>query len=649
MSAIAGVLLEHASGIRSSESDADDRARRAAVLKPMLSILASYRWAGQPLDGRGIVDDGAVAMAVCALDRRQEPRGRASQRSAQPVHAGDLLLAWDGRLDNRAELTARLELAPDTADADIVAAAYRRWQEGFARELVGDFAVALHDAVRRRLILARDPFAARPLFFSNRPGATLWASTVGALAASGWIPLDIDDDWVGAYLISAESSRRSPFTDVDIVGPGEVVVLDSAGLEGELRRFRFWRPEDGESIRFSGDGEYEEAFRELFLASVRNRLRGSGPVMAELSGGLDSSSIVCAADRLIAGGRVGASELHTMSWVYDRAAGADERPFIEVVEQHLARSTEPLLEDDFPMLTGFENEETFTPHPWQSWPLARRRAAQLMRQKGATILLSGFAGDHLLWSEVGSPSHLADYLVGMRPGQLLRELRGWHRAGEPLPKLIWQGVLKPLWQLAGGRSNAHELDFSFAWLSQEARRRMAGYFASSLERRRRGLLPSRLLRAETLRWAVNTRSWMHDDLEHGFETCCPFLDRPLVEFCLAIPFEQLARPGEGRSLHRRSMKGILPEIVRVRECKRGPSDATMLAFRREWPVIRELFEGRGARLYQRGLVDREAFLKELKSIRHGVYGDHAIVVRALQVEVWLRFIERYSSSRQLAA
>lgn len=621
MSTIAGVLTD---GSR-------DRAYRSAILAPMSAALA----AGGPDDVHA-VDDGRAATVFHAFYVWEGAR-----RIRQPLTTGDgLTVAWDGRLDNRRALRSRLDAGAGAADVELVVAAYRRWGEDFASRLVGDFAVVLHDAPRQRLHLARDPFAGRPLFFAKRREGVLWASTVRALAASGLVPLEIDDRWVAAYLVSAQGSLRTPFTALDIVAPGELVTITTAGIA----RCRFWEPDGHRSIRYQRDEDYEAAFRELFCASVRNRLRTSSPVVAELSGGLDSSSIVCVADCLIAGGEVEASELYTQSWVYDRAAEADERPFIEVVERHTGRPATHLLEDDFPLLTGFEKECPLVPHPWQNWPLGRRRTAAMMRALGARVLFSGHGGDHLLWSEVGAPSHLADHVVQLRPQRLLRELERWHRAGgHPWPGLLWEGVLKPLWQSARGRSNAHELGFGFAWLSDEVRRSMAAFFAENLERRRRWMLPSRLLRAETIRWAVNTRSWILDDVELGFETCYPFLDRALVEFCLAIPFEQLARPHEMRSLHRRSLKGILPEIVRVRECKRGPSDATMHAFRREWPAIRGLFEGHDARLYERGLVERRAFLDELQRIRHGVYGDHAIVVRALQVEVWLRSVEAHSA------
>ena len=301
-----------------------------------------------------------------------------------------------------------------------------------------------------------------------------------------------------------------------------------------------------------------------------------------------------------------------------------------------------MLEDDDPVLTGFEKATPFLPHPWQNWPLGRRRSAEMLRQVGGRLLFSGHGGDHLLWSELQVPTHLADLVMLGRPRQLWKQLGAWRpHVSAPLPLLVWNSVLKPLWRSARGRS-VHELTFGLEWLTQETRQRMVSFFDESFERRERFQLPSRLLRIESLKWAINGRSTLIDDVELGFETCYPFLDRPLAEFCLAIPFEQLARPEEKRSLHRRALRGILPEIVRVRECKRGPSDATMQAFRREWPVIRELFEDPGARLYQRGHVDRECFLAELRRIRHGVYGDHAIVVRALQVEVWLRFVESCS-------
>jgi asparagine synthase (glutamine-hydrolysing) len=603
------------------------------------------------------LDDLDHALAGCGPDgsSRAEHRGAAmlfralhltadDERTPQPLLTGDgLLVAWDGRLDQRRELCRRLGLRPDDPppDVELVAGAYRAWGESFLEPLVGDFALALWDAPRRRLILGRDPFAARPLFFASAGGSILWASTPRALLATGEIAPEVDDDWVASYLITALPADRSPFAKIGVVPPGHAVVFEPEGR----RERRFWRLESRKGLRLKSDGEYEEAFRELFAEAVRCRLRVRGTVGAELSGGLDSSSIVCAADRLIRGGEVEAEELVSYSMVFDRAASSDEREYIRAVEERTGHRSFHVLEDDYPTFAGFDRPRSQIPSFWQLWPAARARSAEVLRDCGARALLSGFAGDDLLWSEIVAPFHLADRAARLELGRLGRALGGWHRRGRlPYPQLLWRAVVLPLWQAARGRG-AEPPSFDFAWLSDRLRSRMPELLARNLGHGGGFLLPSRRSRYESLRTAISDRSWLLDEIDLGLVVTCPFLHRPLVEFCLAVPFEQLVRPHEGRSLQRRALRDLLPAEIADRHRKRGPGEAILRGLRREGAAVQALFEDPAARVYQHGYVHRERFLEQLEKARFGIKPAVGALIRVIQVEVWLRSLSTPKSSR----
>ena len=622
MSGIAGIL-------------SFDSQRRQRDPSSVLSVL-SEALVGWGPDGATTASHQGAAMVYRAL--HITPRSR---HTRQPLVTEDgLMVTWDGRLDNRRELARRLNLAPEgeTTDLELVVRAYRERGQGGFEWLVGDFALALWDSAKRRLTLARDPFAGRPLFFATVRGSILWASTTHALLATGEISPDVDDAWVGAYLIGAEPTEHSPFKAIEVVSPGEAVVLEPAGR----RRRSFWSMTGGKEIRLPSDEEYEEAFHEHFYDAVRCRMRTPGAVCCELSGGVDSSAIVCVADRLLRDGAAEASELFTYSLVYDRASGSDERRFIRPVEAWTGRPSHHVLEDDFPAFAGFERVRPQVPFRFQTWPAARHRVVQVVRGGGARVVLSGLAGDQLLWSRILAPSHLADHLARARPVRLLRELGAWHRQGDyPYPTLLWQAVVHPLW-CAALRRGPDECLFDFSWLSDGLRSRMPELRARSQRPEAGFHLPSRRMRYAALRAVINSRAWLIDDLEQGYEWTCPYLHRPLVEFCLGVPFDQLVRPHEMRSLHRRALRQVLPEVIANRQCKRGPSEAYMRGLRREWPVIESLFAGSDARIYARGYVHPERFLEHMQDVRFGVVGEHAMLIRALEIEVWLRGLEERS-------
>jgi len=592
---------------------------------------------GEALAARGPDGQQEAHLADASMVYRPLEINARCQRTRQPVSTPEgWLVAWDGRLDNQRELRHQLQPvpAPGAADVEWVIGAYRRWGSSCCERLVGDFALALWDAPRRQLLLARDPFGSRSLFFAiDGSGAVLWASSPKALLATGRVSSHVDDDWLVAFMINAQSANGGPYRDLRAVPPGSRVLFGDVGPRTEC----FWRPEDIAEVRHASDEDYEEAFCQLFTAAVGNRLRASGTVCAELSGGLDSSSIVCVADQLIRQGTVEAERLITCSHVFDRASGSDEREYISAVEAQTGRPSWHILEDEYPLLEDFERPVTQVPHFWQLWPAAFRRTAAILRQHGARSLLSGVGGDHLLWSAVLAPFHLADHAARLRLGRLAQGLLHW-RQHTPLPlvRLLWSSVVQPLWNAAQGRG-AEDMEFEHPWLGAAYRRRTKGMKRSSLERGHGFLLPSRRSRSEILRSAINDVSWLIDDAEFGIERSCPYLDRPLVEFCLGIPFEQHVRPGEMRSLHRRSLRHLLPEKIVDRKDKRGPGEAVMRAVRREWPVVRQLFDN--AQVVERGYVEPKIFLERLEGLRFGMLADLGILIRVLQVEVWLRALE----------
>jgi asparagine synthase (glutamine-hydrolysing) len=118
------------------------------------------------------------------------------------------------------------------------------------------------------------------------------------------------------------------------------------------------------------------------------------------------------------------------------------------------------------------------------------------------------------------------------------------------------------------------------------------------------------------------------------EVSCPFLHRPLVEFLLAIPSDQLVRPGDTRSLLRRSTRNLLPEKIRLRRDKRGPDEAIYKAIQREWPSLTAIFAD--AQIYARGYVDAGAFQQALQRARYGMVPQTQSFLRALALEIWLR-------------
>lgn len=614
----------------------------AARLPALIAGLADGLAVRGP-DGCRVAFDGATGMVYRPFHTTPE-----SPREHQPVVGhGGMLVTLDGRLDERRELARQLD-AGHASDAELVARAYRQWGDGMPARLVGDFALAVWDPREQRLLLARDPFGSRPLFYAEAADGTLtWASNVAGLRAAASLDDVLDEVWVAGYLAGAVAADRSPFRAVRALAPGHLLVAEP----GRGVRLRSFWPGAIEAVRLAGDGEYEERFTALLGEAVACRLRSCGPVFAELSGGLDSSSIVCVADRLLRRRGADPASLQTASFVFDEATSSDEREFIGAVEAQIDRPAHH-VSDRQGLLLGGGPASFEVPTTLSTFLPRQRLLADAMRRSGARTLLSGIGGDDVTISQVETPDHLAELARRGRFRALGRDLAAWQRElGTPLAQLVLQAVVLPLlpgrlstqWRPAEP-SAAAWAGASFARRTDLARRSRPR--PGPAERHLPPVVAMRVagLRA-TVAQQVAPRYVEAEALSR--EVRYPFLHRPLVELCLGLPADQLVRSLETRSLHRRALGGVLPRAVAERRDKRGPEEAMMRALGRHWPALQALFAG-DARIYLHGFVAREPFLAALEAARFGLLHRAGNVFRAIELELWLRSrepgVERHATA-----
>src|SRR5262249_10252256 len=138
---------------------------------------------------------------------------------------------------------------------------------------------------------------------------------------------DLDEQYVAGFLMFGGCPNRTPYKGIYSVPPGHAVCVSSE--ETSIRRF--WAMPTGETIRYRSEHRYEEQLRALFREAVAVRLQTESPVLAELSGGLDSSSVVCMANHLMRSGAARASSLTGVSFIWRNSL---DEPFIREVEQH---------------------------------------------------------------------------------------------------------------------------------------------------------------------------------------------------------------------------------------------------------------------------------------------------------------------------
>ena len=531
--------------------------------------------AGLPGPRRGFAHWSEPAVRLAQAQAKDTDASTAGgdepEPAAPPASDPELSLAVVGdiRLDDRSDLRGRLGLDPSQpiADPHLVLAAYRRWGDLCVEHLVGDFAFALWDGRRRQVTCARDPFGTRPFYFHLSPSMFAFASAPEALLRLPAVPHRLNARAVVDYLFHRyEDTEASPWLDVLRLPPGSSLVVGA----DHVRRHRFWHPESIAELGLGSDAEYEEAFRVALGDAVGARLAATG-VGIYLSGGLDSSSVACVASRLYRGGR-----LATFSAGFDLDPGSDERPFAAAVAAHIAADAHVVRPEDTSPLAEWAGAPWTGPGPGCSPQVAVvRSVTECAVEHGVSVLLSGIGGDSVVSH---GPAYLTELAGSGRPGRFLVEARALgRRHHRTLGHVVQKYGLRPFVPAPVVRARRALRRQNFAIAGVRAPVRPEVIEALGLEGRAADLgLPDHLPRTARQAHLAELTAGLpayalevshHVDAVTGVERRYPFLDRRLAELCLSLPGDQKLRDGWTRSIMRRALVGVVPEVVRLRPGK----------------------------------------------------------------------------------
>lgn len=527
-----------------------------------------------------------------------------------PLTRKELTITADARIDNRDELILKLDLshcpADKLTDSDIILAAYEKWGNRCSEKLLGDFTFAIWDSANQKLFCARDHFGVKPFYYYYQPGEIFaFASEIKALLCLPQIPRQLNLVRIGDYLTSSmEDKAITIYKNILRLPPAHGIEI----CQLEVHTHCYWMLDPHREISLESDEAYAQAFRKVFTEAVRCRLRSAFPIGSQLSGGLDSSSVTCVARNLLL--EAGKSSLHTISTIFDEVSECDERPFINtVLEQgglkpHYVRGDQTSPLSDIETILKYEDEAYIGPNHFYSW-IANRSANEL----GFRIVLDGFDGDTTVshgttrlmelayqgsWETLIEEAEAIAQLHKISPYPIVRHYAlpylhrlltqgRWiaftkalqllhHHFGQSRKFLAIQFGMKPIWQRLRHRKQRSRVSSSLpSWIDQE--------FADSVhltERTQAFSLPTEptaTLRQEHLLelnqgiFAYTLEQVDRYAARFSLELRHPFMDKRLIEFCLALPAEQKLSQGFGRIVMRRALAGILPEAIQWRPTK----------------------------------------------------------------------------------
>jgi asparagine synthase (glutamine-hydrolysing) len=566
------------------------------------AIVGLYNIDGKPIDGvtvKRMLDslthrgpDVAAVWSNGAIGLGQRMRWTTPESLYEKLplsnQSGDLILAADARIDNREDLMAALGLsggAPGSmTDSQLILAAYEKWGEMCPEKFLGDFAFVIWDKRKQTLFCARDHMGVKPFYYYQSERTFIFASEIKALLTHPEVPHRLNEVRVAEYLASMFDDKTITFyAGIVRLPPAHSLTISPHGTKLES----YWSLDSSRELRLGSDDAYAEAFREIFVKAVLCRLRSAFPLASSLSGGLDSSSVSCVAQRLLA--QEEGSPLHTFSIVFDQMAECDERRFINKVLARDGFDPRYISGDgigplkDIEEILRHQDEPFYAPGLFSTWLLYRSASEQ-----GVRILLDGHDGDGTVSHGHGRLDELA------QAGQwtkLTTEARGLAKVyGTSFSKIVWSYVrhykLDPL--LSRPRGLKRVQDISRALLQR------AGLVDSPSDQVSWRAIVNRDF-AQRIGLAERYRAWcraqpsgakserqMHyrtlvaglqpfalevlDKAAAAFsiELRHPFWDKRLVEFCLALPSEQKLYGGWSRIILRRAMADFLPPEIQWR-------------------------------------------------------------------------------------
>lgn len=567
---------------------------------------------------------------------------RVSSERTQPfvARSGDVVV-WDGRLDNREELIAQLrECFPDDSDVCIAAAAYERWGTACLQRLIGDWALCIWNPKDRSLILAKDPIGTRQLYYTQDMDELAWSTVLDPLVLCSTKVFTLDQEYIAGWLSFLPAAHLTPYVGIHSVPPSSYILFQKK--RGTITKY--WDFDPAKQIRYKTNADYEEHFRSVFAEAVRRRLRSHAPILAELSGGMDSSSIVCMADIVIARGAGETPRLDTLSYYDDSEPGWNEYPYFTRVEETRGRAGCHVNVGQQKTFQFSIDTTSFalTPASGRAINLASQKFSECINAHGNRVVLSGMGGDEVTGGVPIPTPELADLIAGAKLGILRRQLTAWALSKRrPWLHLLWEaarGFFPPA--VVGDPADCRPAPWLVPEFARDYRGALRGY------RPRLKLFgPSPSFQENQIALDMLRRQLACSVLscDPVYEKRYPYLDRDLLEFLYSVPREQLVRPGQRRSLMRRALAGIVPSEILNRPRKAFIARAPTAAISANWADAIELTRHMASAALR--IVIPEKFVAALERARTGREILMIPLLRTIALELWLRNVLRERPSK----
>ncbi len=572
----------------------------------------------------------AMASPVVGLGNRRLAILDVTDAGNMPMQTEDgaYCVTFNGEIYNyreiRQDLTRRGHRFRTQTDTEVILHSYQEWGEGCLQKFNGMWSFALWDHARRSLFCARDRFGVKPFYYAVHGGRFYFASEIKQILQASAMPRAAKSRVVSYFLEwgLVDSSADTFFENVHQLPGGHWLKLD---LTDPLTPVigRFWE------LRISPETEVpvEEAaqkFRDRFQNAVKLRLRSDVPVGVALSGGLDSSAVLCQAKQIVP-----EAQFQTFSACFDDPV-LDEREYVSAAIEATGAISHLVFTEAEPFWRTVQSMVYHHDEPiLNTSAFAQWSVMQEARRNGIPVMLGGQGADESLCGYQKYPYFYLWHLLRRADVRFFRETASW---------------------ILNGTSYYRTLDSAARYLPDFVRRRLSvterigtdelrggcgldrpclGPSSGIAERQKIDLVYSSipaLLHAED-----------RNSMAHSVESRLPFLDYELVEFAVNCPPSLKLREGWSKWILRKALADSLPEKIRFRRTKLGfdtPDGAWLRAGLQNGH--RELSQGPKLRMER--FLNANHLARECRTFLQGDPAalPSASIFRTVSLELWAR-------------
>ncbi|AOG12720.1 asparagine synthase (plasmid) [Agrobacterium sp. RAC06] len=521
----------------------------------------------------------ALPTGVCHLGHARLSIIDLSSAGLQPMASADgrYVIVFNGEIYNYLELRAELQTLgcgfTSQSDTEVLLAAWATWGEACLPRLTGMFAFTVLDREEATLTCVRDAFGIKPFFYSCNSDMFCFASEAPSLLTLRGTRAALNPQRAYDYLVHGDydSTEQTFFAGVFHLAPGHLLRLN---LTERLatQACRWWTPDIAESRDLSFT-EATERVRALFLDSVRLHLRSDVPLGAALSGGIDSSAVVCAMRHVAPD-----HPIHTFSYVAEGTA-VNEEPWADLVNAHVGATAHKVTVTAEELVRDLDDMIGAQGEPFGSTSIyAQYRVYQLARDNGITVTLDGQGADEMLAGYDGYPGQRIASLVDtgnwVGAARFAREWADWpgRRLGDAAKlaaAAMTDGWLYQALRRVSGRAPLPEWMHEDALLDEGVNLRHPRQRPAVTARGRR--VTAELAHSLTQRGLASLlRHGDRNSMRFAIESRVPFLTLAQAELMLSLPESYLiSDAGETKAVFRAAMRGIVPDAILDRKDKIG--------------------------------------------------------------------------------